>query len=113
MKSLQWFTTQANPRRPATGYDAGQTGWKLHTFFTDKSQFHELKGSTALCGLRPPHGWSLDLFIQDKCLRCMSKALGLGWKPEREDILSVMTLTRILGPKSIAAKLCKKFENIT
>lgn len=26
----QWVTTAPNPRSPATGFDAGQRGWKPH-----------------------------------------------------------------------------------
>lgn len=28
--TIQWITTAPNPRTRATGYDAGQRGWKLH-----------------------------------------------------------------------------------
>jgi hypothetical protein len=28
------------------------------------------KRAQALCGLRPRHGWGMDLFIEDVCSRC-------------------------------------------
>ena len=62
----EWLTTQPNPRSPATGYDAGQRGWKLH--LVDVEGEHT---PSAVCGLRPRHGWGLDMFINDKCERCV------------------------------------------
>lgn len=67
---MQWLTTAPNPRSPATGFDAGQRGWKLHAVETDSDSFEEIRRVSAICGLRPAHGWSLDLFIEDKCQRC-------------------------------------------
>lgn len=73
----QWLTTSPNPRSPATGYDAGQRGWRLHAvLWTEQdNDYHRETGHTrtrkpALCGLRPRHGWGLDLFIEDECERC-------------------------------------------
>ena len=75
---VHWLTTAPNPRAPAAGYDAGQRGWRLHAVVADDSQaFKELgRGANvapSACGLRPRHGWSLDLFIEDKCARCLRK----------------------------------------
>ena len=68
---FQWLTTAPNPRSPATGFDAGQRGWKLHRVAArETEQFASLRGRRAACGLVPRHGWSLDLFIEDKCDRC-------------------------------------------
>lgn len=73
--TIQWLTSAANPRAPATGFDAGQRGWKLHAVNGEASEsFAAVRSRVAACGLRPRHGWSLDLFIEDKCERCL-KAL--------------------------------------
>lgn len=73
MMPLQWLTTNPNPRSPATGHDAGQRGWKLHAVEADDREIMPLKGRRAACGLIPPHGWGLDLFIEDRCKRCAAK----------------------------------------
>lgn len=71
---IHWLTTQANPNRPATGFDAGQTGWRLHALdVTDDALFSEIRRTRSICGLMPRHGWSLDLFIDRKCERCEKK----------------------------------------
>lgn len=67
---LQWLTTAPNPRSPATGYDAGQRGWKLHAVELINNSFKQSRYQQSLCGLLPAHGWSLDMFIEDKCTRC-------------------------------------------
>jgi hypothetical protein len=67
---LHWLTTAPNPRSSAMGYDAGQRGWKLHAVETTSKSFKEIRFVSATCGLLPSHGWSLDLFIEDKCSRC-------------------------------------------
>jgi hypothetical protein len=75
MMSIQWLTTNPNPRSPATGHDAGQTGWKMHAVIAEPSEkFSDIKYRRALCGLRARHGWGSDLFIEDQCARCL-KAL--------------------------------------
>lgn len=68
--AFQWFTTEPNPCTPATGVDAGQRGWRLHAVRTSSTSFSAIKSLRAVCGLRPSHGWGLDLFIDDKCRRC-------------------------------------------
>lgn len=70
---IQWLTTAPNPRSPATGYDAGQRGWRLHAVETNSDSFKEIKYQSALCGLRATHGWDLDMFIEDKCKKCLKK----------------------------------------
>lgn len=74
---MQWLTTAPNPRTPATGHDAGQRGWKLHAVFSDSESFKDIRFNRAACGLQPGHGWSLDMFIEDKCQRCAAKLLRL------------------------------------
>lgn len=70
---MKWLTTAPNPRTPATGHDAGQRGWKLHAVDTDSDSFKEIRYARSLCGLQPRHGWSLDMFIEDRCTRCEKK----------------------------------------
>lgn len=71
-----WLTTAPNPRSSATGYDAGQRGWKRHLVpeATADMQFKDIRFKAALCGLRPAHGWGLDAYIEDECLRCSAIA---------------------------------------
>lgn len=84
LSEFQWLTTAPNPNsRPGTpswnDYDQGQRGWRLHAVRASTTEtFPQVSGRQALCGLRPAHGWDLDLFIDPdaKCLRC-KKALGL------------------------------------
>ena len=73
---IHWLTTAPNPRAAATGFDAGQRGWRLHAVEGgENATFTELRHASALCGLWPRHGWSLDLFIDQKCKRCEAKVL--------------------------------------
>lgn len=66
-----WLTTAPNPRTPATGHDAGQRGWRLHAVEAPAdATFPEIGHRRALCGLRPRHGWGLDMFIEKRCERC-------------------------------------------
>lgn len=77
--SIVFCTTAPNPRVHARGYDCGQKGWRLHAVYgLPLDSFASLQRSAALCGIRPRHGWLLDLFIEDPCLKCVAKALGLG-----------------------------------
>lgn len=76
---IHWLTTAPNPRSRATGYDAGQRGWRLHAVEApDNFRFSELNVNvpSAVCGVRPSHGWGLDMFIDRRCTRCERK-LGL------------------------------------
>jgi hypothetical protein len=71
---MQWLTTAPNPRSPATGFDAGQRGWRTHAVECKiGSNFGDVRFVSAACGLRPAHGWGLDTFIEDKCQRCAAK----------------------------------------
>ena len=75
---IQWLTTAPNPRSSAMEYDAGQRGWRLHAVNADDSEtFLSIGSRAAACGLRPAHGWSRDMFIEDKCQRCMAKMTSL------------------------------------
>jgi hypothetical protein len=71
---IQWLTTAPNPRSPATGFDAGQRGWRLHAVNADNDDtFLGIGPRAAACGLRPAYGWGLDLFIEAKCATCLRK----------------------------------------
>lgn len=71
----EWLTTAPNPRSSATGFDGGQRGWRLHYVEAAKADgtFKDIRFASALCGLRPAHGWDLDSFIEDRCQRCAAK----------------------------------------
>lgn len=73
-----WVTTAPNPATPATGFDAGQKGWRLHAVPGFESEtFEQISGRRSACGVLPSHGWSLDLFIEEKCARCVRRLLRL------------------------------------
>lgn len=91
---IVFCTTAPNPRVHARGYDCGQRGWRLHAVYgSPLNSFASLGRSNALCGVRPRHGWALDLFIEDPCLRCVAKALSLGLEVD-EDILHRYKVSR-------------------
>jgi hypothetical protein len=77
MTNEEWLTTNPHPEAFIGGYDAGQRGWRLHrvnlggSTRTDWYNGEEIDISPALCGLRPAHGWGLDLYIEEKCKRCL------------------------------------------
>lgn len=74
MSDFQWVTTAPNPRSTMLGSpDAGQRGWRLHAVrASENTKFSDIRGRRAACGLLPRHGWSLDLFIEEKCQRCLA-----------------------------------------
>lgn len=81
---IHWLTTAPNPRSPATGFDAGQRGWRLHAVEAPAgATFSGVKFHAALCGLRPRHGWGLDTFIDDKCARCLTRLSRCGMDAQR------------------------------
>jgi hypothetical protein len=83
---IHWLTTAPNPRSPATGFDAGQRGWRVHAVEAHENfKFSELNATRhpALCGVVPAHGWGMDLFIERRCARCERK-LGLPLSAENE-----------------------------
>ena len=73
----QWLTTAPNPHSSATGFDAGQTGWRTHAVLVSLKGTRNLyRRARAACGLLPAHGWAMDLFIERKCASCL-RALGM------------------------------------
>lgn len=71
---IHWLTTAPNPKSPATGFDAGQRGWRLHAVEApEKAKFADIAKQAAVCGTRPAHGWGIDLFIDERCDRCVRK----------------------------------------
>ena len=68
MAEYQWLTTAPNPRVRATGFDAGQRGWKLHAVkATPETELKAVRFEPAACGLTAAHGWDLDLYIDQPC----------------------------------------------
>jgi hypothetical protein len=73
---VEWFTTGINPRAPRRDYDGQQRGWRLHAVNVTQEEvsanipFGAIRERRALCGLQPRHGWGLDFWIEDKCVRC-------------------------------------------
>lgn len=90
LREYAWATTSPNLRHRGTGFDAGQRGWRLHLVKVGQQTAKrmdwrcrpvkevELDVSPALCGIRPAHGWGLDLFIDETCARCEARAEKLG-----------------------------------
>lgn len=68
----QWLTTAADPHYRGTSADCGQRGWRLHAVAAAPSEtFGEVRDRVAACGLKPSHGWGLDMFIDRPCARCL------------------------------------------
>ena len=71
----QWLTTAPNPRVRGYGADDGQRGWRVHAVIAPSTAtFQDLRNIPALCGLLPRHGWGMDLFVEEKCKRCVDAA---------------------------------------
>ena len=63
----EWLTTCLNPRTPLSE----PRGWRTHAVLVPAgAKFDEIKKLRSLCGLRPRHGWGMDLFIEEPCARC-------------------------------------------
>jgi hypothetical protein len=70
--SYQWLTTAPNPQVHSRTADDGQRGWRTHAVEAEDSEtLATISRRPALCGLRPAHGWGIDLFIEVKCTRCV------------------------------------------
>lgn len=68
---IQWLTTLPSGKAHTCETDDGVTGWRTHAVEADEATlFKDIRDRRALCGLRPRHGWGMDLFIEDKCARC-------------------------------------------
>lgn len=68
---MLWLTTAPKPGSSRLGPDAGQRGWKLHAVTGELTEtLIDVRFRSAVCGLRPHHGWGVDLFITDRCSRC-------------------------------------------
>ena len=71
--NYEWLTFAPNPRASQGGYDASRKAWKLHATVAEPTDtFDMLKGQRTLCGRVPAHGYDLDLFVEDKCERCVA-----------------------------------------
>lgn len=73
-KPIQWLTTAPHPNHhkwKTCEVDAGQRGWRTHAVRADdKETLEVIARRRSLCGLKPSHGWGVDLFIDLKCSRC-------------------------------------------
>lgn len=68
---ILWRSTSPNPRVISNSADAGQRGWRLHAIEARDGEKHvDYNKRIALCGLRPSHGWGVDLFIDRNCAKC-------------------------------------------
>lgn len=66
---IEWLSTEPNPK--TSGMNAAG-GWKLHAVNIDNdATYLGIGPRAAVCGTRPAHGWGCDLFIEDKCMRCL------------------------------------------
>ena len=63
-----WYSTNVRPNSPL----GHVTGWKLHSVAIPDGELSG-KGFVALCGLMPRHGWGVDLFVTDKCKKCLKR----------------------------------------
>lgn len=72
LPTYEWCTTSPNPNSRDFGPDAGQRGWRIHLVPKGQSEhmFYGKYKAPSLCGIRPRHGWGLDLFIDEPCARC-------------------------------------------
>jgi len=88
--NLHFMTTVSSGKSKTHGADDGVTGWKLHLVdlagavnATARTKYGPVVTPhvRAFCGLYPKLGWGIDLFIEDKCERCIKKAekLGIDW----------------------------------
>lgn len=83
---LDWFVTAPNPRvaMVAQNADAGQRGWRLHALMVNGGNADTLtsiKHYRSACGISPPHGWTIDMLIEQKCERCERALLKFGLQP--------------------------------
>ena len=79
---VEWLMTAPHPWKRAhrSGYDDNRVGWRWHAVpppfpLSTRAQSDRTQ---SLCGVRPRHGWSADLFADELCERCRLKALKLG-----------------------------------
>lgn len=70
----QWLTTAPDPRASGAAISGGSAikGWKLHAVkATLDETTRAIRYRKAACGLLPAHGWGEDLFVEDRCSRCV------------------------------------------
>lgn len=75
---VQWLTTSPNPRVVCHTEDDGQRGWRVHALILSDKGVKSATRIASLCGLRPAHGWGMDLFVARPCERCVAKLRKLG-----------------------------------
>ena len=78
-----WLTTAPSGRAHTHGADDGQTGWRLHAVYAaSDATLESIRTQPAICGLVPGSGWGLDLFIEEKCKRCVRRMQKFGFPVE-------------------------------
>lgn len=114
---VQWLNAETNPRIRATGFNAGRSAWKFHAVLSDPRQkFEEIKGVHALCGLKPRHGWGMDLFmdiddeVAGRCLKCYYKTLELGLGGKIAHLEFSIAERRNTGESSTAAETTTNYQ---
>ncbi len=86
---IEWLTTIPNPKMVGR-QDQGMCGWKLHAIeVTEAGQATAFRHAQALCGLLPRHGWGVDLFIDEPCIRCVKRAMKRGVEVPKDMIQTV------------------------
>lgn len=69
---IHWLTTNPSGGAHTVECDEGRTGWKLHAVeASEDATLHDVRHTRSACGARAEHGWGLDLFIVNKCKRCL------------------------------------------
>lgn len=71
---LQWLVTAPNPRYldKTHGADQGQRGWRMHAVeAAGDATLDAVRYKSGLCGVLPGTGWAVDMFIDEKCRRCL------------------------------------------
>ena len=72
--SFLWLSTNDK-----NGGGPWQSSWRHHAVPLEENEnenittFAQLGKRRALCGLRPRHGWGMDLFLDTNCKRCEAK----------------------------------------
>ncbi len=87
------YVTAPNPKGRQSGPDAGQVGWRLHAVWC--SPVGVVSGPS-LCGVHPAHGWSVDLFIEHECKRCLHALRKRAEEPVRWYVTPLFGADRLL-----------------
>lgn len=68
---MEWLTTRPSGRAHTVECDEGRTGWRLHAVDVARgAKFEDIRNVRSVCGLKPAHGWDMDLFVETPCKKC-------------------------------------------